>query len=282
VVCQDHFDGLMRSSVLPLPLLPPPLPPPASTHHFVVDRPLDCCKAMNILVVQHIETAPLGVLGECLQARGDHLEILIPTRGDLLPSTHEGFDALLILAGPMNAGDDVGYPHLRKTIDLIHQFHATRKPLLGICLGAQIIARAFGKRVYRHEAMEIGFTPVFFMDAAIEDPLLQSPPQKLCLMQWHFDTFDLPDEATLLMFGKTCLNQAFRIGNHIYGFQFHFEVTREIVQSWIHNKEKIIEENYPDLSQSLDQQMEKYLEGSNLFCQKVGTAWLDLVRKLKR
>lgn len=233
---------------------------------------------MNILIVQNSPLNPPGVLGECVQARGGYLEIFIPTQGDKLPESSADFDGLIIMGGAMNAEDDAGYPHLSNIVNVIHQFQAENKLIMGVCLGAQLIARAFGKRIYRHGVFEVGFNPVFALDTALKDSVLGRCAEKIYLMQWHFDTFDLPETATLLMSNQICRNQAFRIGTNIYGFQFHLEVTREIVQNWLTVDNEFINENYPDLPQRLAQEMDKYIDDANYFCRQVGNGWLNLVK----
>ena len=232
---------------------------------------------MRILILQNFQLTPFGVIGEVIQERGGTITILMPAQGDILTSNTTDFDGLIILGGPMNAEDDESFPWLQDLIALINQFYEERKPILGSCLGAQIIARAFGQRIYRNDVPEVGFSPVFLTDACIEESWLKGFPLELHLMQWHFDTFDLPNEAKLLMYGKTCRHQAYKIGENIYGFQFHLEVTKEILQNWIETKDSFIEKNYPDLSEKLTKQMEKYLEISELFCRQFTNAWLDLV-----
>ncbi|MCC5661371.1 type 1 glutamine amidotransferase [Nostoc sp. XA010] len=232
---------------------------------------------MNILAVQNFSLTPPGVLGECVKERGSNLDILLPAEGDELPDNSTDFDGLIILGGPMHANDTT-HPLIQGMIGLIHQFYADQKPILGVCLGAQVIAKAFGANVYKHHEFEIGFTRVFSTyPITKEDLLLRRCPETIYMMQWHFDTFDLPQEATLLMSGDVCRHQAYRIGNNIYGFQFHLEVTKQILQNWIETKDKSIENNYPNFSEQLTQQIEKYLEASVAFCRQVGNAWLDLV-----
>lgn len=232
---------------------------------------------MNILAIQNYSLTPPGVLGECVQERGGNLEILLPTGSSVLPSNSAGFDGLIILGGPMHANETT-HPLIQGLIRLIYQFHAEDKPILGVCLGAQLIAKAFGANVYKHHEFEIGFTEVFSKRSITqEDPLLRGCPEKLYMMQWHFDTFELPRTSTLLMFGERCRNQAYRIGNNIYGFQFHLEVTKEILQKWIETKDKFIDDNYPYFSEQLTQQIYQYLEDSVAFCRQIGNAWLDLV-----
>lgn len=234
---------------------------------------------MNILIVQNSRLNPPGILEECVQARGENPEIIIPTQGDKLPESSADFDGLIIMGGAMNAEDDAGYPHLSKVVNVIHQFQAENKPIMGVCLGAQLIARAFGKRIYRNHVFEVGFNPVFTLVTALKDSVLKRCAQKTYLMQWHFDTFDLPEVATLLMSNQICCNQAFRIGTNIYGFQFHLEVTREVVQNWLSVDNKFITDNYPDLPERLAQEMDKYIDDANDFCRQVGNGWLDLVKK---
>ena len=205
--------------------------------------------SIRLLVIQNSPTAPLGVLEECIRDRNLSLEILTPLAGDRLP-IDTSYNGLIVLGGPMNAEDDANYPHLKDVVSLIQLFAKEDKPILGICLGAQLIARAFGSRVYQHTAVELGFTPLRVTDSAIaNDPLLKSAlpsnPEPIHIMEWHFDTFDLPDRAKLLMTGENCQNQAYRISNNIYGFQCHFEVNQSILQGWLANGRDYLESNHP-------------------------------------
>jgi GMP synthase-like glutamine amidotransferase len=123
--------------------------------------------------------------------------------------------------------------------DLLRGFHAADKPLLGICLGSQILARCFGKTVRRHSELEFGYVPLNKTDAAARDPLLQGLAQP-AIMQFHEDTFDIPDDAEQLLSGEACANQAFRVGRATYAFQCHFEATQPIVDHWIKTCEAVI------------------------------------------
>ena len=236
----------------------------------------------SILVIQNSPTAPLGVLDECIRDRHIARTILKPSAGERLPIS-TAYDGLIVLGGPMNAEDDDLYPHLMDVVRLIQRFAAEHKPILGICLGAQLIARAFGKRVYLHDTVELGFTPLRGVNSAIaDDPLLSSALPSDCnsihIMEWHFDTFDLPDKAKLLMTGDRCQNQAYRIDDNIYGFQCHFEVNRSILHGWLDNGRDYLQSNHPDFAEQLMEQAELYLDRSHLFCHKVCHAWLDLIQ----
>lgn len=234
----------------------------------------------KLLVIQNSPTAPLGVLKECIRQRDLSLKILTPLAGDRLP-INTSYNGLIILGGPMNAEDDAQYPHLMDVVRLVQLFSAQNKPILGICLGAQLIARAFGQRVYQHSVVELGFTPLRLIPAAFSsDPLLKSAVLSNCdlvhIMEWHFDTFDLPNEAELLITGDNCQNQGYRIGDNIYGFQCHFEVNQSILQGWLANGRDYLECNHPNFPEQLLEQADLYLDESNFFCHKVGNAWIDL------
>lgn len=233
--------------------------------------------AMNILVIQSSSLDPAGVLGERLTSLGATLQTWRPEQA---PSPPGGdFSGLIVLGGPMNAHEDAQFPHLAQTVQLIQQFHRAEKPILGVCLGAQLIARAFGSRVYAHAVPELGFSPVFAVEPRADEPWLQDLPTPLHLMQWHFDTFDLPEQAELLMTNGLCKNQAYRIGNKVYGFQFHLEVTPTIVLSWLAMKNAWIEAHYPQLDQDLRDQIEAHAPQSALFAQRVAEAWFQLLPK---
>lgn len=232
---------------------------------------------MKLLIIQNSHLAPLGVLADCVAERGGQTKILIPSNQDALPSQSDEFNGLIILGGPMHVRDDT-YAPLPAVIHLIHQFSKEQKPILGVCLGAQILARAFGKPVYPHHTFELGFTPLnLIASTASADPLLKNCPEAVHVMEWHVDTFDLPDEAVLLMTGAACKNQAFRIGESIYGFQCHLEVTPAILQNWIASNSELLGRSHPNFSDQLNQQIERYLNQSIHFCRSVGYAWLDLV-----
>jgi len=111
------------------------------------------------------------------------------------------------------------------------------KPVLGICLGAQLIAKALGAMVYRNPAKEIGWAPVYWTEQAAADPLFRGFSRPEPVFHWHGETFDLPDGAERLAYSEVCANQAFRIAGNVYGLQFHLEVTPAIVEDWCRSDE---------------------------------------------
>ncbi|ESA33958.1 glutamine amidotransferase [Leptolyngbya sp. Heron Island J] len=229
---------------------------------------------MQILVIQNSIRDPIAILGEHLVSNGAELVNWLPEQQ---PNQPQGdFKGLIILGGYMNAHEDDKYPHLKHIVELIHQFHTENKPIMGICLGAQLIARAFGSQVYPHSKPELGFSPVKVIEPLATEPWLQNCPADLHIMQWHFDTFDLPGQSTLLMTNDICKHQAYRIGTNIYGFQFHLEVTPDIINDWLTAKSDWINAHYPNLDGQVQDQINAHADGAATFAQQVAQHWLTL------
>lgn len=233
---------------------------------------------MDVLVVQHMTSGAPAALGEALEGQGLWLDTRDVERGAELPATDAGYAGLLVLGGVMNAHQDDEYPHLALTADLIGRFHAGAKPVLGVCLGAQLIARAFGARVWRHRVPEAGFVPLALTDAGRRDPLLAGLVSPQWLMQWHDDSFDMPAGAELLMTGAACRNQAFRLGEGTYGFQGHVEVTRDLLRLWFGETRA---SGYPlahrDYFARIDAEIDRHINAALVFCRTVAARWAGLV-----
>ena len=187
---------------------------------------------MRILVVQHNTGSPIGLVGDALVKRGAVLETTMPAYGGAMPEGPDGYEGLIVLGGEMSAADDANYPHFKPLMDLISAFDEVQRPILGLCLGAQLIARAFGAPVYRHTHVEFGYMKQVRTDAGKTDGLLGELERDPVCLQFHEDTFDLPQDAVLLAMGEGCRNQAFRINDKVYGFQFHLEATDATARSW--------------------------------------------------
>lgn len=232
---------------------------------------------MRILVVQHDEDGPAGVVGEVIDALGGERVTVLPHLGEPLPEGPEGFAAALFLGGPMSVAADDTHPHDPRLFRLARAFHDARKPLWGICLGAQIVARALGQRVYRHATTEFGFCAVELTPAGQRDPLFAGLGPALRPMQWHEDTFDLPEGAELLATSADCRNQAYRVGVSTYGVQFHPEVDRSIVEAWGASSAA------PDASGSNDPQgllrgqLTEHLAAAELVGRTLAERWMKLV-----
>jgi GMP synthase (glutamine-hydrolysing) len=186
---------------------------------------------MRALVLQHIECEPPGVYEDVLVERGIGIERVELDRGDALPAW-DGFDALIAMGGPMSANDDADHPWLTGEKRAIAGAVRAGVPFWGVCLGVQLLAASLGARVYPGPGPEVGLLPITLSDEALADPVFAGLPREVLTLQWHRDTFDLPDGAVSLAGSPMCPNQAFRWGDRAYGVQFHLEVSTEMASEW--------------------------------------------------
>jgi len=238
---------------------------------------------LRLLVIQHCPVTPAGLIGRIAAARGADIQTVFPHQGEKLPVGGRNIDGLIVLGGPMHAGDDAGYPAFADITALIRDCHARAVPVLGICLGAQLIARAFGQRVFRFGGLEVGYPAVYLTEAAQEDALLRGLAVEQRIMQMHEDSFDLPSEAVLLMRNDVCANQGFRLGTATYGFQFHPEVTLAEARSfprdcWASMTRHFGEQAAIEEARAL-QEADLYFDSGAAFCRVMTDRWLDLVER---
>ncbi|MBX3365057.1 MAG: type 1 glutamine amidotransferase [Phycisphaeraceae bacterium] len=185
----------------------------------------------NILVLQHSEKGRPGRIGRALRDHGFRLDIRRPDRADPLPPDLDDIHGLLVLGGPQNV--DEGHDWMRTEKSLIAQAHAAELPVVGICLGCQLIAEALGGEVARMPQPEQGFAPVTLTIAGQTEPLLAGVPWTHHQFQSHaYGVTRLPAEAVLLMSSSASPVQAFRVGLRTCAFQFHFEVDRAMVEAF--------------------------------------------------
>jgi GMP synthase (glutamine-hydrolysing) len=173
-----------------------------------------------------------GLIAEAASRRGLELRLCHPYRDESLPSPEE-LDGLVVMGGPMGVHDTAEHPHLAREVELIAAMVRGGRPVLGVCLGAQLLAHALGASVYRGERAEIGCGAVSLTGAGREDPVLGSTgAAALPVVHWHEDTFELPAHASLLASSSLFPHQAFRVGAHAYGLQFHVEIEQELARAW--------------------------------------------------
>lgn len=184
----------------------------------------------QILVLQHVDYEGLGYFEEPLQKARFDIHTIKLYENDKIPDVLT-YKALIILGGYMNVYQEDKFPFLAAENSLIKRCIELRKPYLGICLGAQLLAKALGAKVYPNKIKEIGFYEIQPTEHTNNDPLLSGLPDALEVFQWHGDTFDLPDGTKLLATSEVCVNQAFSYDN-AYGIQFHLETTPEMISEW--------------------------------------------------
>ena len=187
-------------------------------------------RAVRTLILQHIACEPPGVFEDVLNEHGAELHRVELDEGEPLPDWRE-FDAIVAMGGPMSATDDSELPWLIDEKRLIHEAVRGGTPFWGVCLGVQLLAASFGARVYRGPEPEVGLLPVTLTAEARDDPVFAAAPAEFVTLQWHGDTFDLPDGAVRLASSPAYPNQAFRLGR-AYGVQFHLEVSPEMAREW--------------------------------------------------
>lgn len=183
-----------------------------------------------MLVLQHIACEPPGVFEDVLLERGAKLHRVELDEGDPLPAWRD-FDAIVAMGGPMSATDDADLPWLTAEKRLIAEAVQAGTPFWGVCLGVQLLAASLGARVYPGPEPEVGLLPVTLTDEARADPVFAHAPPQLVTLQWHGDTFELPDGAVRLASSPAYANQAFRV-ERAYGLQFHLEVSSEMAREW--------------------------------------------------
>ncbi|MEA2269010.1 MAG: hypothetical protein QOC64_1620 [Solirubrobacteraceae bacterium] len=187
---------------------------------------------MRLLVLQHLSTEHPGSFADVIRERGVDVLTVELDEGEALPSLAD-VDAILVMGGPMSANDDDEHPWLATERAFIREAVEAGVPLLGACLGAQLLAAALGAGVYPVPAgPEVGLLPVDVVDAGLTDPVLAGLAPSFLTCQWHGDTFDLPAGGELLASSPHCRNQAFRVGPSAYAIQFHVEPTTEQIAQW--------------------------------------------------
>jgi GMP synthase (glutamine-hydrolysing) len=194
------------------------------------------------LVFQHVPFEPLGTLDSQFRAAGFRIRYVNFHRRpevDLSPRRYHG---LVVLGGPMSADATDRHPHLAFEQEAIRESVQLGMPVLGICLGAQLIAASLGGRTLRGSATEIGWGEVTPTELGKQDPLVRHFHDAENIFQWHVDTFSLPAAAVHLARSASCEYQAFRVGETVYGLQFHLEADQALIARWLRTPQHL-----PDL-----------------------------------
>ncbi len=187
--------------------------------------------ALKILVFQHVPWETPGLIQTAVEAAGGTVEILHPESHARAEAAFEEASGLVVMGGPMSANDDLEF--LGNEMSFIRRAVEDGKAVLGVCLGAQLMAKALGGRVYPNPVKEIGWDTVELTESGEADRLFTGLGKIIPVLQWHGETFDLPPEAVLLASSPACRNQAFRFGKRAWGLQFHVEATGDMVRQWL-------------------------------------------------
>jgi GMP synthase (glutamine-hydrolysing) len=198
---------------------------------------------MRVAIVENTRITHHGQVGVALHEAGARIGLYQPFRGQALPTLADGYDALVVFGGEQAAIDDHTHPYLPALANVMRAMTDSGHAVLGICLGAQILARGYGAQNQIGAAPEFGWCNVTLNEAGVADPVLGHLPQTFPIFEWHSDTFTPPPGAVHLASSKGAAQQAFRIGRATYGTQFHFEANRAVVADWTRE--------FPDLTEKM-------------------------------
>jgi GMP synthase (glutamine-hydrolysing) len=226
---------------------------------------------VRVLSIIHQEDAASGVFADAAAERGDELTEWSISDGDGPPGRVESYDAVLVFGGAMHVDQEHRHPWLRNEDELLRGLLDRRIPVLGVCLGAQLVAKALRARVGPLARPQIGWFDVEQTPEAADDPLFADLPRRFSTFQWHSYAFDLPADAVPLARDPVCL-QAYRAGESAWGIQFHAEVTKESVDDWFRSSKP------PDAPLDLDalrEETEEKIAGWNEFGKRLCGRFLD-------
>jgi GMP synthase (glutamine-hydrolysing) len=205
---------------------------------------------VNVLIAKHVDIEGPGLIEACLSQEKIPYQVLSLESGLHLPKL-DNLTHIVILGGPMNVYEEDRHPFLREEDLFIKEAIQRGKSILGICLGAQLIAKALGAKVFKAPVKEIGWYDVSLTRIGSIDPFFSRLPKTFSVFQWHGDTFEIPHNAVLIVTSSLVPHQAFRYGDNVYGLQFHLEVTREMIREWMETYEEEFKEPQPPLLSKL-------------------------------
>jgi GMP synthase (glutamine-hydrolysing) len=226
----------------------------------------------KVLVLQHHPVENLGVIAEALASAALAWQYVRAFAGQPIPSDMKGAGGLVIMGGPMGVYEQDRYPFLREEMRLIEAAIKQGKPVLGVCLGSQLLAATLGAKVTKGPGREIGWYPVRQRTAARDDRLFRDVPQSFVALHWHGDVFEFPAGAVALASSDKTECQAFRYGDKAYGLVFHIESTAEIVAGMVGAFAAELEEAAVD-GEKIAADAERYLPGLSSVAETVFGHW---------
>jgi GMP synthase (glutamine-hydrolysing) len=233
---------------------------------------------MRVAIVENTEVTHHGQVGVALHERAAVIDLYKPWRDEVLPNPGS-FDALVVLGGEQSAVDDATHAYLPALAALMAQGSAEGTATLGICLGAQILARGLGAVNHLGKAPEFGWCEVSKLAAAHTDPVLRALPERFASFQWHSDTFTAPPGALHLMTSAAAPVQCFRTGRAGYGMQFHFEASLAVVRDWCARFRPIIDLTAPGWAEALEDDAALQAEAADRHGLQIARAWIDQIAR---
>ena len=212
---------------------------------------------MHAHCLQHVPFEGMAAIETWLNQKHSEITYTRFYQDGLLPRPDD-IDWLIIMGGPMSVNDESQYPWLAKEKIFIRQCIEKQKTVIGICLGAQLIASSLGASVYQNSHTEIGWFPIQ-MSFPMNNPLFKDFPDHLPIFHWHGETFDLPENANLIAYSEACLNQVFTLSGKVIGFQCHPETTKESLDAMIsHGRHELISGTFIQPEKEIYEHYNKY------------------------
>jgi GMP synthase-like glutamine amidotransferase len=241
----------------------------------------------KFLIIVPETAAPPALIGEALLESGHVYDAIYPTdrfasQSPLsysgLPSEPGDYAGLIVMGGPMSANDTADHAFLQESMALIRGFAIAKRPVLGVCLGAQVIARAYDGEVFRLGGLEAGYVGMHTTPEAAADPVFAELAGDFAAFHTHYEGVRNIPEATVLATGGMSAVQAFRVGATTYGLQFHPEVTIDIARDWVRKFGAVFCKDEPRLITDLDRSFAAHFQDSSRFCRKLIQNWTNLAR----
>jgi GMP synthase (glutamine-hydrolysing) len=222
---------------------------------------------MRVLSVVHdpAVTGGGGLFERVVVDRGDHLDRWVVANGDAAPGDPGRWDAVMVFGGAMHPDQDAEHPWLRSEVAFIREALKEGVPTIGVCLGAQLIARAAGAWVGPAASAEVGWFGVELNEDGRRDRVLGVLPQRIEAFQWHYYTFELPEPAVQLA-ASASARQAYRIGDRAWGIQFHAEVDRDMLDDWFVRGAAELPKPVAELAEETDRYLETWNEQGSALC----------------
>lgn len=231
-----------------------------------------------ILYLKHIDIEGPETIALFFEKNGYASEVLELYNGVRFPQKLDGIDAVICLGGPMNVYEEDKYPFLKDENIFIQRVIDNKIPYLGICLGAQLLAKAAGGKVTRSAVEEIGWRTVNLTDDGVKDRFFEGLERELFVYQWHGDTFSIPQNAKWLVRGDECPHQALKVGSCAYGLQFHVEITDKSIREWSDEYFK----NSPSLlCEKKDMMLKSYRANQALFEREAEIIYSNFLKIIK-
>ena len=239
----------------------------------------------RLLVFQHVAAEPLGTLDPLIRRRGHRIRFKNFERHPDAHLNTDRYRGLIVLGGPMNVEEHPQRAHLMNEMRAIECMLEQGKPVLGICLGAQLLAHVLGAPVQRNDTPEIGWYPLQKTVDGLADQVLAPLQAETPVFQWHGCRFDIPKDAVHLARSAQCEQQAFRYGDNAYGFQFHLEMDERLVERWLANpayREELADSGLPHDEHAIRQQTKQHIATMQQQADAVFNNFLDLIGRPER